>query len=136
MYLIPNKNSLEVIKEDNVDIKDVKLKLYHTLKNIDEFMISFDGKNYMKFNQEMRIPEKYHSSSTVQFHIKAIAVNGTKTLYHSDSIPVTILKMVGVRIEDMYPNAIRQTLARIDILNEKLEKIEERVKDLELQGEI
>ena len=134
MILIPDRNTLAVIKEGNFSIEDIRLRVM-TDNDYTDYEISFDGGKFHPFRKGMRIPEQYYSLRFIQFRLRCKS-NGQKLQFTSERMPLKVYTMLGDKVEDLYPIAIQKVLDMEQGIKEKIEKLDKRLRELEELGEI
>ena len=134
MILIPDKNVLFVMKEGNLSIEDIRLRIM-TNKDYTHYEISFDGKNFMPFRKNMKIPSKYYNLKQMQITLRC-KEKGKQLAFLSEKLPVKVFTMLGDMIEDLYPVAIQRVLNMEQSILEKIIVLENKLKELEELGEL
>ena len=67
--------------------------------------------------------------------IKAQSKEGTE-VFRSDTLPLTNILVLGERLEDSYTETLKAILNRLDEIDERFRKVEQRLTDLEEVGEL
>lgn len=126
MKLIPRESGyLYAVPDGNFDVTAIQLYV-----DGDGYSISFNNGAQRKFEQGMKIPSKYH---TAKYLIVTLHKEGKR--YDSDSLPMTLITLVGGPVENLFPKVIADLIYRHKELAEKYVKLEARVKEIEDDGE-
>lgn len=134
MILIPERSTLYILKEGNTSVEDIEVK-FQSDKTYTEKQISFNGKDFVKFIQKMKIPEEYHRVNNLHIKFKAKDM-GRPVNFVSQRMPLVSYTMMGERVEDLYPIAIKKVLEQNEALAERIITLEKKVLDLEEFGEL
>lgn len=134
MILIPDKNVLLVLKEGNIPVEDIRLRIM-TDKDYRGYEISFKDRWY-SFRKGLKIPETYHGERFLQLKLRCVDRNGNKLEFVSERMPLIVYTMIGDRIEDLYPVAIQKVMDMEESIMKKILNLEEELKELKSLGEL
>ncbi len=123
MILIPDTNTLHVMKEGNVSVENIKLRVMSNMI-ITKPKISFDGNKYYKFVAGMKIPVKYHNVTMLHMIFKC-EIAGAVKIYQAEQLPLIVYTFVGERVEDVYPVAIQSVIDKENNILNRLAILEQ-----------
>lgn len=124
MILIPDSNTLHVIKEGNVSVENVQLRVTTNFTDIKSIEVSFNDDKYFKYTPGMKIPKEYHTVPTIHMKLK-MKIGSTIRVFNAQQMPLVVYTMIGERVEDLYPVAIQNVLDREQDIINRIARLEE-----------
>lgn len=127
MKLIPREGGyLYPVPDGNFDVTALQLYV-----DGDGYSISFNNGAQRKFKQGMKIPSKYHKAKYL-----IITLHKEEKRYDSDSLPMTLITLVGGPMENLFPKTIAELIFLNRELTTRVQKLEARVLKIEETGDI
>lgn len=135
MILIPDKSVLLVLKEGNIPIEDIRLRIM-TNEDYTHYEVSFDGESFLLFRKGMKIPQQYHSKRFLQFKLRCRNKANEVLEFVAERMPLQVYTFVGERVEDLYPVAIQKVLDLQETINKKINSLQAEIDELKSLGEL
>lgn len=127
MKLVPRESGyLYAVPDGNVDVTALQLYV-----DGDGYSISFNNGAQRKFEQGMKIPSKYYKGKYL-----IITLHKGDNRYDSDSLPMTLITLVGGPLEEIFPKAIAELIFLNRELTTRVQELEARVLKIEETGDI
>lgn len=132
MRLIPKENGFLYVTQDAAQkAEDIKLTLDTNKKST----ISFNGKRFQTFYQDMELPKNIEKEQYLKVKVR-IYEGETFKEYVADTLPVTHIALIGRSIEDGYPHLASYVLKVAEETQKSLQELQRKIEEYKETGDL